>query len=486
MSVKNLNKQPKAPIAKAAATATGDQPLMSAPVAATIPIDPPPPSRIELAARTHIYVGQLDKVMNIVTDQFMTLPALARRISEHGDDIAETVATLLNESRGLNKVDTITFRPGKPQFVEDEQGTVYYNMWAPANVQAMEGDVTPFVKHLGLIFDQDQVAVNFMLNFMAHMLQKPDVKLMCAPLIIGGQGIGKSMLGEFFARLVGEHNTAFIDLNDLSSQFNGWARSHLIIVNEFSSSASKTVRALLKGLITSPTISLNQKNISAIQIANLANLLMFSNDPAALPMERDDRRYFAWISRAKRQPQEYYAKLAAWMQGEGAAHTLHFLLSRDLSGFNPNAAPPTNASREALIHEAMSDQHQMLLELFEAGQPPFATDLVVTSDVAEFMNTQRGPRYTVRHVASFLQQIGAAALGQCRITDADGTVRKPRIWAVANTDNWVGRQESDVARAYRKPGLPMPAPAGISGLDRPRPAQRRDDHDDLGWVTPQL
>jgi hypothetical protein len=95
-------------------------------------------------------------------------------------------------------------------------------------------------------------------------------------------------------------------------------------------------------------------------------------------------------------------------------------------------------------------------------------------------------------VAAFLQQIGAAALGQCRITDTDGTVRKPRIWAVANTEYWVSQQESEIARAYRKPGLPMPAPAPApaassgSGLDRPRPGQRRDDHGDQEWVTPQL
>ncbi|WP_374429314.1 primase-helicase family protein [Ideonella dechloratans] len=450
-----------------------------------------PLSPVAKAAKTFVYVGQVDKVFNVTNQQFMPLTALARRICASGDDVADTVAALLHNERGLVKVDTVAFAPGKDTIFEDEHGNECVNLWTKVELSPVEGDTAPFIRHLNLIFDQDETAVNFMLDFMAHMLQKPTVKLMCAPLIIGGQGIGKSMLGEFFACLVGERNTTFIDLNDLSSQFNGYARAHLIIVNEFSSSASKTVRALLKGLITSPTISLNQKNIAAIQIANHANLMMFSNDPAALPLERDDRRYFAWISRAKRQPPEYYAELAAWMKGDGAAHTLHYLLNRDLSGFNPNAAPPTNASREALIHEAMSDQHQMLLELFEAGQPPFATDLVVTSDVAEFMNTLRGPRFTVRHVASFLQQIGAAALGQCRITDADGAVRKPRIWAVANTEGWVGRQESEIARAYRKPGLPTlgAAPIGSSsgsGLDRPRPCYSRDASDDDSWVTPQL
>lgn len=446
------------------------------------------PSRIDLAAETHVYVGQVDKVMNIMTGQFMSLTSVARRICESGDDVPETVAALLHAERGLRKVDTVAFEPGRERIFTDENGTVFLNLWSEGDIDPVEGDVEPFMRHLNLIFDQDQVAVAFFIKYMAHMIQHPAVKLMCAPLIIGGQGIGKSLLGEFFANLVGKHNTAFIDLNDLSSQFNGYARSHLIVVNEFAGSASKSVRALLKGLITSPVIYLNQKNVAAIPIANRANLIMFSNDHAALPLERDDRRYFVWISRAERQAPEYYAELAAWMSGEGAAYTLHYLKNVDLSDFNPNAAPPTNASRDALIQESMSDQHQMLQELFEAFEPPFANDLVVTSDVVEYLNSQRGPRFTVRHVASFLQLVKAAALGQCRLTDADGSVRKPRVWAARNVEAWLGRQESEIARAYRKPGLPMPAPAASSGsgLDRPRPGQRRDDHGDQDWVTPQL
>jgi len=470
VAFKNPKKQPLAAIPQAVATATGDQPHLHATEAAAMPTDPQqqPPSRMELVRDTHVYVGQLDKVISIANHQFMTLMALARRICESGDDVPETVANLLHAERGLIKVDTITFEPGKDPIYEDENGTAFLNLWMPSGIKPVEGDVEPFIRHLNLIFDQDQVAVDFMLNFMAHMLQHPDIKMMCAPLIIGGQGIGKSMTVEFFARLIGQHNTAFIDLNDLSSQFNAYARAHLIVVNEFSSAVSKTVRALLKGLITSPTLSLNQKNVAAIQIPNRANLMLFSNDPASLPLERDDRRYFAFISRAKRQPPAYYTELANWMAGDGAAYTLHFLLHRDLSQFNPHAAPPPNASRDALIHEAMSDQHQTLLELFEAAQPPFASDLIVTSDVAEFMNSQRGPRFTVRHVAAFLQQIGAAALGQCRIVDTDGSVRKPRVWAVHNTENWVRRPESDISRSYRKPGIPAaitPA-AAVTGLSR--------------------
>jgi hypothetical protein len=447
-------------------------------------------SYLDQIRETHVYVCHVDKVMNIMTGQFVSLTSVARRLSVTGDDVQELVATLLHAERGLQKVDTVTFEPGMERIFQDENDTVYLNLWSAPDLMPKKGDVTPFIRHVNLIFDNDQTAVTFFIRFMAHMIQRPGKKLMCAPLIIGGQGIGKSLLGEFFSMLLGEHNTAAIDASSLTSQFNDYAQSHLIVINEFSSAVTKSARSLLKGLITSPTIFLNRKNVPAIAIRNRTNLIMFSNDHSALPLERDDRRYFVWISRATRQTPEYYAELAAWMQGEGAAHTLDYLQNVDLTDFNPNAAPPTNASRDALIQESMSDQHQLLQELFDAHEPPFAGDLVVTSDAVEYLNSQRGPRYVVRQVASFLQLIQAAALGQCRLTDIDGSVRKPRVWAVRDADAWVNRQESDIARAYRKPGLPTPTAAGTatgSGLDRPRPMPRqapgRDDEGDEGNTT---
>ncbi|MET3606029.1 hypothetical protein ABIC99_003864 [Sphaerotilus sulfidivorans] len=478
MANDNTFNQQRTAIAEAASTVAG-QPEVQQPL-----------SPVAQARDSHVYVGHVDKVMNIMTGQFLSLTSLARRFSVTGDDVSELVAELLHAERGLMKVDTVAFEPGLDRVFVDENSTTFLNLWSPPNLAPVAGDVTPLIKHLNLIFDQDQTAVTFFTSFMAHMIQKPEQKLMCAPLLIGGQGIGKSLLGEFFSSLIGAHNTASIDASSLTSQFNDYAQSHLIIINEFSSAVSKAARAMLKGLITSPTIFLNRKNVPAIPIANRTNLLMFSNDHAALPLERDDRRYFVWISRAQRQPQEYYATLAAWMQGEGAAHTLHYLQNFDLTDFNPNAAPPTNASREALIQESMSDQHQLLQELFEAGEAPFTGDLVVTSDVVEYLNSQRGPRFTVRQVAAFLQQVQGAALGQCRLTESDGSTRKPRVWAVRNVDSWVGRLESDIARAYRKPGLPVPvAPtsANGSGLDRPRPNQRQAPaQGGQDWETPQL
>lgn len=407
----------------------------------------------DVAVRTNAYVAQLDKVYNVVTRQYMSIQGLARKLSPSGGDISEMIAELLSDERGMTKVDTITYEPGKEVVYEDENMVSYLNLWTPPGLEPVPGDVSPLHRHLNLIFNDDQEAVKYMLDYTAHILQKPSTKIMCAPLIIGGQGIGKSMFGEFLARLLGSHNTTFIEMSDLASQFNSYARSQLIIVNEFTSAATKATRALLKSLITSPTINMNQKNIAAVQIPNRSNLILFSNDPAALPLERDDRRYFVCISRAERQPAQYYKDLHDWMAGEGAAHALHYLLTRDISGFNPNAAPPSNASREALIHEAMSDQHQLLLELYEAGEPPFASPLAITSDVAEYMNSLRGPRFTVRHIAAFFQQIGAAALGQCRIVDTDGTVRKPRVWAVSDIKSWEHRAEGDISRHYVKPTL---------------------------------
>jgi hypothetical protein len=228
----------------------------------------------------------------------------------------------------------------------------------------------------------------------------------------------------------------------------------LVVVNEYASSTTKSARAVLKCLITSPTIFCNQKGIAAFQIENRANLLMFSNDVDAAKLDKDDRRHFVWQSAASKREPEYYTALCNWFENEGKHAVLDYLENFDLSDFNPHAAPPKTASRAALIRESMSDQLQALHDMHEAGESPFDGELVVIGDVVEYLNARRGPRFTSRDIAAFLRSVGGYQLGQCRLPGVDGIERKPRVWALQNADRWVSAAESDIAQAYAIPGGP--------------------------------
>ena len=65
-----------------------------------------------------------------------------------------------------------------------------------------------FLEHLGYILDNDETAIEHVLNFLGHLLQKPRERIGHALLITSeAKGIGKSTLGSVVRRLVGEQNS---------------------------------------------------------------------------------------------------------------------------------------------------------------------------------------------------------------------------------------------------------------------------------------
>ncbi len=410
---------------------------------------------IDIIKHRYVYVAHLERIYDFWTKKFYGLTAIAR-LYYPADPLGTTIGYLLGEEVGMIKVDTVTFEPGGEQIVHRPNGVYELNLWTPTGIEPRTGDVTLFHEHLRFILDDDVVAFQFVLFFMAHMLQKPAEKMHFALLIIGGQGIGKSLIAEFLSILIGLENTAFIDMGMLSSQFNGFlSKSHLVVVNEFSSGASRSVRSLLKNLITAPILFANEKGIPAIQIANRTNLLMLSNDADAANIDGDDRRHFVWHSQALKRDAEYYTRLVMWFNAEGKHAVLDHLLTLDLSNFNPHAAPPKTAARAALVRESMSDQEQTLTDLYEAGEAPFEQNLAVIGDVVEHLNARRGLRFTLRHVSAFFRTIGAQNLGQCRMRSNNGTERKPHVWALVNAAQWLEASENDIAHAYATPGMPQ-------------------------------
>lgn len=149
----------------------------------------------------------------------------------------------------------------------------------------------------------------------------------------------------------------------------------------------------------------------------------------------------------------YYTELAEWFDGGGRAAVLHFLESRDLSGFNPHARPPITPGKEDLIAQSRSATEAYLDEALASSAVPFDKDLVVINDVTDFLATARCMRVTRNQVAAALRRAEATELGQKRV-DANG--RKPRVWALRNAADWATADENDIAAAYVKPSSAQP------------------------------
>ena len=203
----------------------------------------------------------------------------------------------------------------------------------------------------------------------------------------------------------------------------------------------------LKTYITEPTININPKGVKAYQYKNRMNFLMFSNHDDAAKIEKGDRRYFVWRSQAEVRGREYYSALFDWFKHGGAEALAHHLKTRNLDHYDPFAPAPVTAAKLQIIEDSRSPIDAQLQKLFDAGEKPFRHDMVVTSDLTDWLANNRGQELTPQKMGRFLRSIGGYLRGQCRMLDDS----KPNVWIIRNHERWVAAPESVIAHCYRRP-----------------------------------
>ncbi|EOM7997042.1 helicase, partial [Escherichia coli] len=103
---------------------------------------------------------------------------------------------------------------------------------------------------------------------------------------------------------------------------------------------------------------------------NFARLIFASNSTQVLQAGIRERRYLVLEpSPEKAQSREYFDRLYSWLNDGGAAKLLWHLKGVDLSGFDPQRAPQTDALREEILLGLSGVELFLYGELI--NEPPF-------------------------------------------------------------------------------------------------------------------
>jgi hypothetical protein len=276
------------------------------------------------------------------------------------------------EKLPLLVVERLDFMPGKKEVTEDEDGCFVLNLWRQPRWQVVDDAERPtlFLDHLAYLFDNDDVTINHVLNWTAHLVQHPASRVDHALLITSeAKGIGKSTLGQIVRRLVGERNARVAQPKDLKSQFDGWLAGKLLVqVDEVYESGNWELANKLKSLITEPVVSVNLKYGPQMEIKNFARLIMFSNHTAPLNLEEGDRRYFVFNSAAKPLSDDYYGRLHKYIESDAGMNAIYsFLMNRDLSDFNPHRRPPMTDAKKEIVEASVHPLATYIAASLESG-----------------------------------------------------------------------------------------------------------------------
>ena len=346
----------------------------------------------------------------------------------------------------------ICFRPEEPTgALIKEEGRVLLNTYAPIETPRQQGDVEPFLRHLGLILPE-QGDRDILLAYMAACVQHTGVKFQWAPLLQGCEGNGKTLFINCIAHAVGNRYTHLPNASDLGgngSKFNSWIHGKLFIgVEEIYVSDRREVSDALKPLITNSRIEIQGKGQDQITGDNRANFIMCSNHKDAILKTRSDRRYCVFYT-AQQDDRDlvrdgmnngYFPELYKWLRAEGYAIINDYLRSYAIpDALNPatscHRAPNTSSTLEA-IDVSLGGVEQEVLEAIDEGRQGFAGGWVSSMALDRLIKDRRDDkRITPNKRRLLLEGLGyilhpALAKGRVNVTIAQEG-GKPRLYIKA-------------------------------------------------------
>lgn len=258
-----------------------------------------------------------------------------QKIRDGGEEIGWGEYWLNHPERAEYK--GMVFQPG-----ENEPG--YLNLWMGWGCEPVAGDCHRYLDFVHeVICSGDDDLYDYILNWSAHLVQRPQELPETALVFRGREGIGKNTFIEPLQKIVGqEHNLMLSSLAQVTGRFSGHlANALLIFCNESVWGGDKSAQGVLKSMITDPIQPIEYKGRDLSMVKSFRRCIFATNEQWAVPRGADDRRYVITdVSDARKGDWAYFSALNQQMRSGGGTEALFaYLLARDISNWHPRQIP---------------------------------------------------------------------------------------------------------------------------------------------------
>ena len=197
---------------------------------------------------------------------------------------------------------------------------------------------------LNIICDGDHESYEYLGNFLAHMIQKPEIKPGIIIILMGGEGVGKGMFFQFLSRIWSRTTLLISDVNEVVGNFNAsLERNFIVCMDEALFKGDRKAQDQLKSIVTEPTIRIEEKYQPKRTIKSYHRFFASTNDEQFAKIRADDRRcVFLRVSDRAKQNTGYFSRLdAAFHDGKTVEAFVDFLSRCDIDGFDVRKRPRT-------------------------------------------------------------------------------------------------------------------------------------------------
>jgi hypothetical protein len=281
----------------------------------------------------------------------------------------------------------------------------------------------------------------------AWLAQNPGLPAEAVLALRGDEGAGKGVLARALLKWFGIYGLPISDPKHLIGSFSGHLQHCcLLYLDEAFAANNAGAEGRLKSLVTEPTIMIEPKYFQAFQVPNLLHILMASNNDWVVPAGHGSRRYAVYnASNARVGDFEYFNRLNAELDSDGAEAMLWDMLKLDLGDWHPKQIYET---------DALLEQKQLTLHGLDAWIEAILQEGVLPNANKKYPNRsltrdlvasarKHDPHTNESEVPRVLQKI-------LKVTDwSDGSARGwkflplpdcRKIWEARNGGRWKWRR----------------------------------------------
>ena len=275
---------------------------------------------------------------------------------------------------------TIVFSPGK-----DIPGA--YNLWKGFAFDAKPGKCDLFLQHvMKNVCSGDEELYRYVVCWAAKMVQHPAQPGHTAIVLRGRQGTGKGVFAKTLGALLGRHFVHVSQPGHVVGNFNLHLRDCILLfADEALFAGDKRHESILKTLVTEETLIIEKKGADADTSSNYVHLIMASNERWVVPAGLDERRFLVLdVAEGNMQDKSFFNALQKELDGGGYQALLHYLLSFDISSFEPRNLPKTEALLEQKIFSLGTEEEWWYSKLVSGELIPGGgwPEHVATSELA--------------------------------------------------------------------------------------------------------
>lgn len=284
--------------------------------------------------------------------------------SEKGQEIKKAAGAFWIDHPSRRQYENIVFAPG-------QEINEAYNMWRGFSCDSLPGKKQEsFLEHIFLnVCSGNQQHYEYLLGWMARLVQEPDCPGEVAVVIRGKRGTGKGFFIKALGQLFGRHFLQVSDPKHLVGSFNAHLRDTVLLFgDEAFFAGDKKHESVLKMLVTEEILVVEGKGVDVEVSPNYVHLFLASNEDWVVPAGLDERRFFVMqMGEGKKQDHAYFKNLRADLDNGGLEHLLHYLMNYNLSGYEVREVPQTAALQEQKIM-SMSPEAQWLFDKLLDGR----------------------------------------------------------------------------------------------------------------------